>query len=104
MWASTSTKNPDFPDLLYVDSLIGPDTVNTMPDPTLEAYMDHGDPSLSITDGIKDAKAHLDLLDNVGIDLTSLTEELLKDGVKSFADSFDQILAKIESKLKTISV
>ena len=104
LWASTSTKNPEFHDLLYVDSLIGPDTVNTMPDATLKAYIDHGNPTVSITDDIEDARTHIDNLEKMDIDLTLLTEGLLKDGVKSFADSFDQILVNIGSKQKSVSV
>jgi len=104
LWASTSTKNPEFHDLLYVDSLIGPDTVNTMPDATLEAYIDHGNPTVSITDDIEDARTHIDILEKMDIDLTLLTERLLKDGVKSFADSFDQILVNIGSKQKSVSL
>ena len=104
LWASTSTKNPDFHDLLYVESLIGPDTVNTMPDATLEAFMDHGKPALNITDDVEDARRHLELLAHAGVDMPTLTKKLLEDGVKSFADSFNQILINIGSKQEAVSV
>ena len=104
LWASTSTKNPDFHDLMYVESLVGPNTVNTMPDATLEAFMDHGEPSLSLTEGVEDAKRHLDLLEQLKVDLPTLTKDLLADGLKGFADSFDQILSNLESKQEVLSV
>ena len=81
LWASTSTKNPAYPDLLYVDSLIGPDTVNTLPDATIEAFIDHGDAARTIDSGVDEAAAVLDQLAEVGVDLDDVARVLEDEGV-----------------------
>ncbi len=92
LWASTSTKNPDYRDTLYVDELIGPDTVNTLPDATLEAFQDHGTLSTTITSGIDEAQACLTQLGDMGIDLDEVSEKLTHEGVAAFTKSFDELL------------
>lgn len=98
LWASTSTKNPDYPDTLYVDALIGPETVNTMPAETVNAFRDHGTLSASLTKQVDEAEQQLAQLDALGIDLDTITEQLQIDGVQAFADSFEQLIAAIEMK------
>ena len=98
LWASTGTKNPAYSDVLYVDSLMGPDTVNTMPDATLEAFLDHGQVNQAITQGVTEAQDTVKSLASAGISLSSVTTQLLADGVKAFADSFDQLMVNIEEK------
>ena len=102
LWASTSTKNPDYYDLLYVDTLIGPDTVNTMPPDTIKAFIDHGKVELTLNQGIDEAKAQLNKLKELGISLEKVTDKLLADGVKSFSDSFKSLLDSLQSKVKKI--
>jgi len=102
LWASTSTKNPDYYDLLYVDTLIGPDTVNTMPPDTIKAFIDHGNIKSTLGQGIDEAKAHLNKLKELGIDINKITDKLLKDGVKSFSDSFKSLVDSLDSKVKKI--
>ena len=98
LWASTSTKNPNYSDVMYVDRLIGPQTVNTMPDATLAAFLDHGSPAVTIGDGLDRALATAKELENLGISMDKVTSTLLEDGVKSFADSYDLLLANVEEK------
>lgn len=98
LWASTSTKNPNFSDLLYVDSLIGPHTVNTMPMATLEAFQDHGKLQRTIDQGLADARALFATLEKLGISMDQATDELEEEGVKKFADSYDELLATIEKQ------
>jgi transaldolase len=99
LWASTGTKNPAYSDLLYVENLIGPDTVNTMPEKTLEALLDHGTcPGDTVLDGLDEAKKLLDDLRAVGIDIEEVGERLQVDGVKLFAKSYDELLATIEAR------
>ena len=102
LWASTSTKNPAYPDLIYVDTLIGPHTVNTMPPQTLTAFADHGTPARTIDQGVGEAQAQLAALAAAGISLNAVTDELEADGVKKFADSFVQLLAAIEARRKEL--
>lgn len=97
LWASTSTKNPAYRDVLYVEELIGPDTVNTMPPVTVDAFRDHGQPRHSLAE-LDDAPVILGHLAETGIDLDAATEKLQVDGVKAFADSFDQLLAALTEK------
>lgn len=101
LWASTSTKNPNYPDLLYVDSLIGPDTVNTMPEETLLAFNDHGTLMRTIDSDIDLAKSHLEVLDSIGIDLEDVESTLEKEGVASFSKSFSDLLDSLTEKAKT---
>lgn len=98
LWASTGTKNPSYPDTLYVDSLIGPDTVNTAPPATLEAFLDHGHVAATIGTGVNEAYDHLTRLAELGIDLDKITQMLLDDGVASFAKAFESLLASIAEK------
>ncbi len=98
LWASTSTKNPLFPDTLYVDTLIGPDTVNTMPLNTLSAFMDHGQVALTLEAGMDEARAVLARLEELGISLDEITDRLLTEGVASFAKSFEDLLFSIGQK------
>ncbi|MFC7399845.1 bifunctional transaldolase/phosoglucose isomerase [Chelatococcus sp. GCM10030263] len=95
LWASTGTKNPAYSDVLYVEELIGPDTVNTMPVPTMDAFRDHGRPRTSITENVEEARAQLDTAQRLGVDLDQITGALLKDGVKLFSDSFDDLLSTV---------
>ena len=97
LWASTGTKNPDYPDTLYVDSLIGPNTVNTLPPATLAAVRDHGAAAPTVEEGLDEARAQLARLADLGIDLDAITQELQDMGVKSFSDSFESLMATIEA-------
>jgi transaldolase len=101
LWASTSTKDPSFPDTLYVDALIGPHTVNTIPDSTLEAFVDHGTVSRTIDDDVAGAHAVIDGLAALGIDLESITDDLEAVGVASFEGSFDTLLDSLTAKAAT---
>ena len=98
LWASTSTKNPDYSDVLYVDELIGPETVNTMPKETIQAFQDHGEVALTLEEGIDEAKALFDRLAEVGIDYDDVTRVLEEEGVQKFADSFSELLDGIAAK------
>jgi transaldolase len=102
LWASTSTKNPAYRDVLYAEELIGPDTVDTMPLETIEKFRDHGQVRLSIEDDIPQAHAVLDALEQVGIHYDQVTQQLQDEGVKKFADSFHDLFKGIESKKKAI--
>lgn len=103
LWASTSTKNPAYQDTIYVDNLIGPNTVNTMPPQTLEATLDHGQVATTIRDGFQDAQRVLMRLADLDIDMSTVTSQLLRDGVKLFAESFDSLLENIRQKQATLS-
>ena len=98
LWGSTSTKNPAYSDVLYVDGLIGPDTINTIPLETIEAFNDHGKACRTLDEGIEEAGRVLPDLRRLGIDLDAITEQLQRDGVKAFADSLDQLLKALEEK------
>lgn len=102
LWASTSTKNPAYRDVLYAEELIGPDTVDTMPLETIENFRDHGRVRLSVEDNIPQAKAELAALEEVGIHYHAVTQQLLDEGVQKFADSFHELFAGIEGKKKAI--
>lgn len=102
LWASTSTKNPAYRDVLYAEELIGPNTVDTMPLETIENFRDHGRVRLSIEDNIPQAKAELAALEEVGIHYDQVTQQLLDEGVQKFADSFHELFKGIESKKQTI--
>jgi transaldolase len=102
LWASTSTKNPAYRDVLYAEELIGPNTVDTMPLETIEKFRDHGRVRLSIEDNITQAKAELAALEEVGIHYDQVTQQLLDEGVQKFADSFHELFKGIESKKQTI--
>ncbi|MBN2490821.1 MAG: transaldolase, partial [Planctomycetes bacterium] len=98
LWASTSTKNPAYRDVIYVEELIGPDTVNTVPPQTLEALEDHAVVRETLTDGLDEARAHLERLAAAGIDMDDVTATLLADGVEAFAVPFEELLGKIREK------
>jgi transaldolase len=98
LWASTSTKDPAYPDTLYVDELIGPDTVNTMPDATIVAFADHGTVARTVDSGVAEARRVLDALGEVGIDLDEVSAKLETEGVSSFAKSFDDLLDVLASR------
>jgi len=102
LWASTGTKNPAYSDVLYIDELIGPDTVNTMPPETLNAFVDHGKVESTLNIGINEAKVQLKELKKLGIDINKITDKLLVDGVKSFSDSFESLLGSLKEKVKKI--
>jgi transaldolase / glucose-6-phosphate isomerase len=92
LWASTGTKNPNYRDVLYVEELIGPDTVNTMPPATLDAFRDHGHVRPTLAENVEEATRILDLVEQVGIPFKELTDKLLAEGVKQFADAFAKLL------------
>jgi transaldolase len=98
LWASTSTKNPAYRDVMYVEELIGPDTVNTMPDETIEAFQDHGEVAPTLEQGIEEAKRVFDDLERAGVDYTDVTATLEREGVEKFSDSFAELLEGIRSK------
>jgi len=98
LWASTSTKNPAYRDVLYVEQLIGPDTVDTMPPATIEQFLDHGKVSNTLLDDVAGARAILDQLKTAGIDMDAVTLKLQADGVASFSKSFTDLMATISSK------
>jgi transaldolase len=98
LWASTSTKNPAYRDVLYVEDLIGPDTVNTMPEETIEAFQDHGEVAVTIEDAIDEAKQVFDDFASAGIDYDDVTRVLEEEGVQKFSDSFAELLGGIRAK------
>ena len=98
LWASTGAKNPAYPDLLYVEPLIGPHTVNTMPPKTIDAFLDHGRVAQTVGEGVDEAAQQLAAIEALGISLAQVTEELEEDGVKKFADSFEELLGSIEQR------
>jgi transaldolase / glucose-6-phosphate isomerase len=98
LWASTGTKNKDYRDVLYVEELIGPNTVNTVPPATLDAFRDHGQPRDSLDENIEEARHVLAELDRSGISLDAITAELVKDGVKQFADAADKLYGAVAHK------
>ncbi|MCJ7433874.1 MAG: bifunctional transaldolase/phosoglucose isomerase [Anaerolineales bacterium] len=100
LWASTGTKNPAYSDTVYVDNLIGPATVNTVPPATLDAFRDHGKAEVTITNGLEKSRDELAQLEAQGISMRQVTDELEDEGVKSFADAFTQLLATIDERRK----
>src|SRR5579884_1681970 len=102
LWASTSTKNPAYRDVLYVEELIGPNTVNTMPLPTIECFREHGNVRLSIEDQLPQAKAQLAALADIGIHYDEVTRQLQEEGVQKFIDSFHKLFACIDNKRKVL--
>ena len=102
LWASTGTKNPSYSDVLYVEELIGPDTVNTMPPATMDAFRDHGTPRASLEEDVADAQAVMDALSQAGISIDEITARLVEDGVKLFADAADQLYAAVQKKRRTV--
>lgn len=103
LWASTSTKDPAYSDTLYVDNLIGPHTVNTMPPNTYDAFRDHGDATVRVRDGWEDARALFAALQaEAGVDMAKVAEELERDGVRKFEAAFDQLLQTVEAKQRAL--
>ena len=98
LWGSTSTKDPAYPDTLYVDSLIGPDTVNTVPLETLEAFMDHGTVERTVDRDVEAAQAHLEQLEEIGISLDDVTDELLEEGAAKFSKAFNSLMESIDDE------
>jgi transaldolase len=98
LWASTSTKNPEYRDVLYVEELIGPATVNTMPDETIQAFQDHGEVAETLTRDVDKAQQLLDDLAAAGVDYDDVVEVLEREGVQKFSDSFDELLEGIQAK------
>ena len=98
LWASTSTKNPDYPDLLYVETLIGPDTVNTMPEQTIEALEDHGTIARTVDQGVAEAEEVFTKLAAVGVDMEDVGRVLEEEGVTAFSKSFDELIGALERK------
>jgi transaldolase len=99
LWASVSTKNPSYPDTLYTDGLIGPETVSTMPRSSFDEFKDHGHVAPTLTQGRDEARRTMEQLAAVGIDFRDVTDKLLKDGVALFADSFNKLYDAIRAKL-----
>lgn len=97
LWASTGTKNPKYRDVLYIEELIGPDTVNTVPPATLKAFRDHGRVRTSLTENVKDAHSVLDALASAGISMEAVSEQLLVEGEKLFVDAFQKLIAAVEA-------
>jgi transaldolase len=101
LWASTSTKNPAYRDVLYVEELIGPDTVDTIPPATLDAFRDHGKPRQSLTEDLASAHKTMEAAPKVGISMKEVTDKLTDDGVRSFSEAFDKLLAAVEQSSKS---
>ena len=103
LWASTSTKNPDYPDVLYVETLIGPMTVNTAPPKTINAFLDHGNVASTIEADLDDANRVMDTLENVGIDIDAVTDQLLSEAIDKFQRPFTDLLEAIDAKSQELS-
>jgi transaldolase len=102
LWASTSTKNPAYPDTLYVEELIGPDTVNTMPEETIKAYQDHGSPQARLQSELEGAHALLGELERVGVDYDAVTDTLEREGVDKFSQSFEELMQALRAKQQSL--
>jgi transaldolase/glucose-6-phosphate isomerase len=100
LWASTSTKNPSYSDVLYVEELIGPDTVNTIPPVTFNAFRDHGHPRASLTENVEAANRTMETAAKLGISMKEVTDKLTDDGVRLFAEAFDKLLQAVEKSYK----
>src|SRR4029077_7406801 len=99
LWASTGTKNPAYSDVLYVDSLIGPDCVNTMPEGTIAAFSDHGTVRRTVDEDLDDARKLLDDVAAAGVSIDGVTTKLEHDGVSSFSDSFNSLVQTIQERI-----
>jgi len=100
LWASTSTKNPNYCDVLYVEELIGRDTVNTIPPATFDAFRDHGRPRASLTEDLDSANKTMETTAKLGISMKEVTDKLTDDGVRLFAEAFDKLLEALEKSFK----
>jgi len=98
LWASTSTKNPEYRDVMYVEELIGPETVNTMPKETIAAFQDHGEVRLTLEEALDEARQLFEELAAAGVDYDDVTRVLEDEGVQKFADSFDELLEGVRAK------
>ncbi|MBF0215829.1 MAG: transaldolase [Candidatus Omnitrophica bacterium] len=98
LWASTSTKNPDYSDIKYIEQIIGPDTVNTVPLETIDDYRDHGDPKLSLEQNVKESDLIMAQLPELGINIDKVTQTLEDEGVKKFSEPFDKLMAALTKK------
>jgi transaldolase/glucose-6-phosphate isomerase len=98
LWASTSTKNPQYRDVMYVEELIGPETVNTLPPATIEAFREHGRVGASLEERVDEARDVMDALEQVGISMTEVTDKLLDEGVRLFAEPFDKLLEALSHR------
>ena len=103
LWASTSTKNPAYRDILYVEELIGPQTVDTMPIETIEAFLDHGRLERTLDAGLDEARAAIAAVESLGISMHTVTDELITEGVASFSKSFEELIETIDSKRKALA-
>jgi transaldolase/glucose-6-phosphate isomerase len=101
LWASTSTKNPNYPDTIYIDNLIGPETVNTVPPATLEAFRDHGVASMTLMRDLDEAQVSIGQLEAAGISMDVVTQELEDEGVKAFSEAFEQLIGTIDERRKS---
>jgi transaldolase len=102
LYGSTGTKNPDYSDVMYVENLVGPNTVNTVPPKTLEAFIDHGTVALTLESGLEEARAQLEELATLGINLDEVTQELLDEGVENFAKPYDELIKTITEKKEAL--
>jgi transaldolase len=103
LWASTSTKNPAYPDTKYVDPLIGPDTINTLPVETLDAYRDHGEPSPRLIQNLPESRQVMENLKALGIDIDKVTQQLEDEGVEKFNKAYDQLIDRLKEKQKVLA-
>jgi transaldolase len=103
LWASTSTKNPAYPDVMYVEELIGPNTIDTMPEETIEAYQDHGDPEPRLERGIEEAERVFRELGQAGVHYDDVTSTLEREGVEKFADSFHELMQALDTKRASLT-
>jgi transaldolase len=98
LWASTSTKNPDYSDVKYVEALIGPETINTLPKETLQAYRDHGNPEERLEQGLEEARKVLESLSEVDMDINQVTQQLEEEGVEKFNKPYDRLMNTLARK------
>jgi len=103
LWASTGTKNPEFRDTLYIEELLGPQTVNTIPPKSLDAFRDHGVAEVRLATRLAEAHKQISALDDFGINLTAITDQLEADGLQSFSDAFDRLMDSIAEKRKVMA-
>jgi transaldolase/glucose-6-phosphate isomerase len=102
LWASTGTKNPNYRDVIYVEELIAPDTVNTIPPPTFDAFRDHGRPRASLTEDIDSAYGTMDQLKQLGISMQEVAERLLAEGLQLFSDAFGKLLEAVDKQRRSV--
>ena len=103
LWASTSTKNPVYRDVMYAEELIGPKTVNTLPNETIEAFLDHGVVSRTLDVGLDEALAAIRAVESLGIRMETVTDELIVEGVAAFTKSFEDLMAVIDAQRKALA-